>query len=302
MVSVLGVDIGGSKTQAVLADLDGRQLATATVGSANHQSVGFDGALQALDELAAALPSAPAPAVVYAGAAGTDTPAIADFLVEALASRFTGGDPSRVVATHDTRILLAAGRCRSGCVAICGTGSVAWALGPAGQARAGGWGPALGDDGSGYGIARDTVRSALSDADHGRPVSRLTRALLDAVSVEAPADLLECFYARPERAYWAGLAGLVCDRARAGDVDAERIIAAAVSALSADIGLACSRAGVDGPILLAGGFITHHSDVAAALTERLTGLGLRDISLLDREPVWGAVDLACSLAREAEDA
>ncbi len=299
MVSVLGVDIGGSKTRAVLADLDGRQLATATVGSANHQSVGFDGALQALDELAAALPTA-SPAVVYAGAAGTDTPAIADFLAGALADRFTGGDTGRVVATHDTRILLAAGRCRTGCVAICGTGSVAWALGPVGSARAGGWGPALGDDGSGYGIARDAVRAALSEADHGKPAGGLTRALLDAVAVESPLDLLERFYATPQRSYWAGFAGLVCNRAYAGDDDAGRIIAAAVTALSADVALAGARAGVDGPVLLAGGFVSHHPHFAAAVTQRLTGLGLRDISLLDREPVWGAVDLARALAKEAE--
>ena len=302
MVSVLGVDIGGSKTRAVLADLDGRQLATATVGSANHQSVGFDGALQALDELAGALPATPAPAAVYAGAAGTDTPAIADFLAGALAERFTSGDTTHVVATHDTRILLAAGRCRTGCVAICGTGSVAWALGPAGEARAGGWGPALGDDGSGYGIARDAVRAALSEADHGRPPGGLTRALLEVVAVEAPVDLLERFYAMPQRSYWAGLAGLVCERAYAGDDDAGRIIAAAVAALGADIALACARAEVDGPVLLAGGFIGHHPDFAAAVTERLTGLGLRDIGLLDREPVWGAVDLARSLIGEAADA
>ena len=37
---VVGVDGGGTKTDVVVADLDGRELAVATGGGANHEAIG----------------------------------------------------------------------------------------------------------------------------------------------------------------------------------------------------------------------------------------------------------------------
>lgn len=46
-----------------------------------------------------------------------------------------------------------------GVILVGSTGSVAWAVGPKGAARAGGWGPLHGDEGSGFWLGREGSRS-----------------------------------------------------------------------------------------------------------------------------------------------
>lgn len=47
---------------------------------------------------------------------------------------------------------------RPGVILVASTGSVAWAVGPRGSARAGGWGPLHGDEGSGFWLGREGSR------------------------------------------------------------------------------------------------------------------------------------------------
>lgn len=47
----------------------------------------------------------------------------------------------------------------AGVILVASTGSVAWAVGPKGSARAGGWGPLHGDEGSGFWLGREGSRS-----------------------------------------------------------------------------------------------------------------------------------------------
>src|SRR6266516_291937 len=46
---ILGVDGGGTKTLALLGDLDGHVLARGVSGSSNYNAVGFDAACSALE-------------------------------------------------------------------------------------------------------------------------------------------------------------------------------------------------------------------------------------------------------------
>src|SRR4051812_50068671 len=71
-MAVLGLDIGGSKTQAALAE-NGTVIAEALAGSANVTSVGPDAAGEQLDLVLARLGEANI-TTVCAGAAGGDTP------------------------------------------------------------------------------------------------------------------------------------------------------------------------------------------------------------------------------------
>ena len=70
--AVLGLDVGGSKTHAVLSDGD-TVLADVLAGSANPSSVGVAEAGRQLDTIVAQLGQVPV-AAVCAGAAGVDTP------------------------------------------------------------------------------------------------------------------------------------------------------------------------------------------------------------------------------------
>jgi glucosamine kinase len=315
MRHVLGLDIGGSKTHAILADAvaagtvptddDGaaplvQSVAECTVGSANIASVGPDEAAAALDDLAARLgigdPANHGIDAVFAGAAGADTPAARERLTNLLSRRFP---EARIHVDHDTRIILAAGGLTAGTVLISGTGSAAWAKADGGpEARAGGWGYLLGDEGSGYAVARSAVRNALHESDDGLPAGPLTARLLVQTGAAEPADLLDLFYRRPERRYWAGLAGTVfalaaSDAASAAIIDdAARHLAGLALTVNRRLGALPAAA----PVLLAGGMLVNQPSLAGRVRELLVAGGFTDVRVLDRAPAWGAVQLARQLA------
>src|SRR5262249_34878829 len=92
-------------------------------------------------------------------------------------------------------VLAAASPNNRGVALICGTGSLAWGRNIAGHvARSGGWGYLLGDEGSGYQIARAALVAALQAADgRGQPTVLLDR-LLSALGARIPEELVELVY------------------------------------------------------------------------------------------------------------
>jgi glucosamine kinase len=285
---VVGLDVGGSKTRAVLADAGG-VLAETVVGSANVASVG---AGEATRQLSAALERLGGTDIrrVCAGAAGADSPDQREQLAAVIAGLLP---KARVTVVHDAQLLLAAAGLDTGIALISGTGSVAWGVDPAGRTwRAGGWGYLLGDEGSGYGVARSAVRHVLARLDRDEAPDRLTAALVARCGLAGPEALQERFYANPERRYWARQAGVVFELAAAGDPAGRRIVDEAADALSALVRTVAGVLGSTGPLVCAGGLITHQPLLLARLRHDLAGAGITDIRLLDRDPVHGAVHLA----------
>src|SRR5262249_21968749 len=122
----------------------------------------------------------------------------------------------RVCVVGDAEpILAAATPDNCGVALICGTGSLAWGRNALGQtARSGGWGYLIGDEGSGYAIARAAVAAAMRAADgRGQPTAIL-ELLLKKFGVASPPELVERIYA-PEfkREQLATLCTLVFDAA-----------------------------------------------------------------------------------------
>lgn len=291
MPSILGLDIGGSKTHALLAR-NGHVIAEAFAGSANISSVGEAAAVRALSELAERFGSVTVD-VVCAGAAGADSEAGRERLFALLTRLFPA---ARILVTHDTHLILAAAGLTSGTVLISGTGSVAWCRTEDGrETRAGGWGYLLGDEGSGYAIVAEAVKAALADAEEGRPTTPLTSRLLSATAARRPWELLDLFYARPERRYWAGLSTQVFAAATEGDGTAVVLLDHAADSLAGLVLRACRRlestASTDA-VVLAGGLLTNSSYLADAVTARLRDAGLPDIHVLGIAPAFGAIALA----------
>src|SRR4051812_1770386 len=288
---VLGLDVGGAKTHAVLSDGE-RVLADLLAGSAKPSSVGGAEAGRQLDAGVAQLGTV-RPAAVCAGAAGVDSVEAAERFRRLLGER---APTARIGVVHDTELVLAAAGTSTGIVVISGTGSVAWGRNPQGQvARAGGWGYLLGDEGSGYGVARDAVRHALRLLDQGREPDLLARRLAAACGLSRAGLLLDHFYARPERRYWAQQAGLVFALAADGDPASGRVVEAAAGALATLVRTVGDRIGSGGPVVLAGGLAVHQPDLQAGIRSRLLGHGYNDVRVLDRDPAHGAVALARSL-------
>jgi N-acetylglucosamine kinase-like BadF-type ATPase len=201
------------------------------------------------------------------------------------------------MVVHDAELILATAGVRAGIALISGTGSVAWGRTHTGaQARAGGWGYLLGDEGSGYAIARDAVRHALHRADCGLAPDLLTERLVAACGLTHPGQLLDHFYATSNRRYWARRSGVVYDLAAAGDPAATTLVSTAAQDLTRIVQQVHDRLDrpTDLPVVLGGGILVNQPVLREALGKALALHGLTDLRVLDREPAHGAVRLACT--------
>jgi glucosamine kinase len=291
--TVIGVDIGGSKTHGVRA-VDGVPVAEAVAGSANIASVGPAEAGRQLDGLLSQLGATGVDALC-AGAAGADGAESVATLRRLFAERVPG---ARVAIVHDARLVLAAAGMDTGVALISGTGSVAWGVRPDGtDARAGGWGHLLGDEGSGYRVAVEAVRHALDRMDAGAPVDALTATLLAQSGLSAREQLVDHFYGTQDRRYWAQRAPALVAPAAAGDPAACALLTGAADALAALATRVLDRLGLPGPVVLGGGFAVHQPALQEAVRERLPGV---EVHVLTQEPVTGAVRLAAALVSHPE--
>ena len=282
---VLGLDIGGSSSRARLSE-GGHTVSEASAPGANVALIDPDVVAERLTSLIEQLGS-PHPASCCAGAAGAEVPAGRRRLEDLLARLLPD---ARVLVVHDTRLILAAAALDAGIALIAGTGSVAYARNHNGdEARAGGWGWMLGDEGSGAWIVREALRELMRRREEGVQLSVLGERLLVATDSDDLLETISRVQLYHEAGQWAALAGEVFD-SMALDPGAARIVESAADALAALALHAGAKVGVDGPVVMAGGLLTNFSDLALKVQARV-GSGL----VLEEEPVAGAVRLAESL-------
>lgn len=291
---MVGLDIGGTKTRGIKV-VDGAVVADLEVGSANVQNVSRETAAANLAELFARLDAADA-ALVFAGAGGIDTAADA----EALAALIRAQAPrARVEVVHDSRLLLAAGRAATGVAVIAGTGSAAWGTNESGEeARAGGWGYLLGDEGSGYWLGREAVRYSLHRMNLGLPADGLTEALLASTGLTEPGELIAHFHS-PEtgRRYWAQQSRVVTEAADAGHAGARFMVDAAARDLARMAAQVARQLGIEGPVILGSGLGMHVPRLQEAFRTALAEQGIADVRVLDRDPIFGTIELAAASGR-----
>lgn len=278
----LGLDIGGSKTHGILLR-SGTVAGSSIAGSANVQNVPVDRALENLAEIFTALDARDVSRVI-AGSGGVDTPADAEAL-RSLIARFA--PHAAVDVVHDTRLILAAGHQPHGIALIAGTGSVAWGISPAGaQARSGGWGHLLGDEGSAYWIGREAVRHVLRRQETGGGTDPLTEALLERCEVQRPEQLISLFHGPTDRRFWADKAAVVF--AAAGADPAAAAIASSAADFLAQLVVDVARTlGMSAPVVVGGGLAAHQPVLRSALRKRFDAAGLDGVTFLTSDPVYG---------------
>ena len=167
MAIYLGIDGGGSKTSCLIGD-ETSVLGTGTGGASNVVRVGE---AQARESLAGAIRQACTVARlnpsqiggVCVGLAGAARPEISEVVRRIVAEIVPG---SVEVVGDNVIALQAAFGDGPGVIVIAGTGSIAYGRNREGQtARAGGWGFAISDEGSGHWIGRTAVAAAIGAWD-----------------------------------------------------------------------------------------------------------------------------------------
>jgi len=299
----IGLDGGGSKTLAVLADERGQELGRGLTGGCNYQAIGITCAQDAIREAIrqafdqAGLPVLPATGMCL-GLAGVGRPEdrqwVEDFIrAERLAERWK--------IANDGQLLLWAGTPEGwGIGVISGTGSIAYGRTPDGrEGRAGGWGYLLGDEGSGYAIGLAGLQAVAQAADGRGPDTLLTGKLLARWNLRKPWDLVGQVYRTGlGRIEIAALAELVLATAAAGDEVARAIEERAANDLAAQAAAVVRLLQLPGlvPAALGGGVLTHSDRLMRRLVElaRLHGVELAPVEQVS-EPVRGALRLALHL-------
>lgn len=179
----LGFDGGGTKTECVLADADGRILASAVAGPSNPLRAGYTRAWFALGEAADAVLSrqkihAGHIRGICAGLGGAGRTGVA----RRVTSFFERGYPNAGVrVTTDLEIALeAAFGAAEGIILLAGTGSAAFGRDANGRtARAGGRGPWFSDEGSAFDIGRRAF-DAVVRAEEGRgPQTTISKRIFE---------------------------------------------------------------------------------------------------------------------------
>jgi glucosamine kinase len=179
MALYLGFDAGGTKTDCALAD--GEQiLARALGGSIKPLRVSLEEAQRHIANLLVEISARSgrdlaAVSASCIGTAGVRLPQTDGWMRQIL-STCAGG---KIVVCGDEEIALdAAFPGEAGVLVMAGTGSNILGRTSIGERlNVGGWGPALGDEGSGYWIGHQALRSAFYTSDFGRRSMLLDRVM-----------------------------------------------------------------------------------------------------------------------------
>lgn len=219
----LGLDIGGTKTACALAD-ERQILGRSRAGSAKVLRVGKAEAAvhlrEALDAVSAqsgvALADVTASCI---GTSGVAIPDVTDWLREQMARRVGG---TLTVVGDEVITLDAAFPGDCGVIVIAGTGSNVIGRSHSGwMTHAGGWGPALADEGSGNLLGQQALRGVFSAINAGEEPLLLHR-VLEHLGLRTKDDLVAV--ANVLGFSFASLMPIVVQAARDGDAVARKTL------------------------------------------------------------------------------
>lgn len=269
---ILAVDGGQSSTLALVAATDGRILGAGFAGPSNHvdEPGGPERLRVALTQSSReALAQVAAPHVVSICLGMTGGAEMAYTVMQAMFPQ------ARLQSYYDCVTALAgASLAQPGVVVIAGTGAVAYGrLADGREAKAGGWGYLMGDEGSGYDIGSAALRAASQAADGRAPMTSLMKLIPAHWHLPDLSAVHRAVYAgQITRPQIARLTVPVLLAAQARDVVAQRLLttageqlATAAAAVIEQLGL--SATGID--VFPTGGVFQSSDFVTSAFRQAL---------------------------------
>ncbi len=217
----LGVDVGATKTHALITDEEGRAVGFGAGGPGNHEIVGYPGLIAALRTATdQALSSASLRKDQIAGAgfgvAGYDWPSERTATLNAIAEL---GFTAPVNAVNDTIIGLMGGAIEGwGIAVISGTGCNCrgWDKAHSREGMVTGGGDGMAEYAGATDIVQEAVRAISREWSRRGPATGLTPAFMKLVGAPSPASLLEGL-STDEYSIDGGVAPLVFEVAATGD-------------------------------------------------------------------------------------
>ena len=234
----IGVDAGGTHSTAIAYDETGKEIGRAE-GGTGQINADYEGGIKNIsDTINELLNKVDGDCMrILVGIAGLSVVGNAPEVAATISSRINNL-PTRAIT--DSLLALYAGlEGDDGALVIAGTGSVYNGLQDGHLIAVGGYGNILGDEGSGYAIARSAMQSALLSWDK-REENSLIPMFTKLFDVEHMNECNAKFY-RMSNPEVSGMAVHVAKLADAGDEDATKVIKEQAHLLARDILIGLSR-------------------------------------------------------------
>ena len=265
----VGIDGGGTKTAVELRTRGSAAHSRAVFGPLNCNSDRTAAAKTLTDTLAwlAAQPEGLAGCDgLCIGSAGISNPDAYNFIQDIIrAGGYTG--PLQIVGDQVTALAGALGQ-PVGTVLIAGTGSICYARTADGrEARSGGWGHLIDDEGSAYALGRDILRAVVRAADGRAPATALTELVAQRLGAPGVQPVIRFTYApTTTKKKIAALAPLLDPALQQGDAAAQAIIAHAADELTQMAAAAMQPLGLQtGSMALLGSVLQKNETLRAAV-------------------------------------
>ncbi len=193
---IAGIDAGGTSTKCVIVDQSGKCMIRAEAGPANPQLVGFKQAVESVKESlnrACTGIGLDRVDILGIGIAGVGRSEDIKLTRDHLDSFFLAEE---VYLSNDGLIsLYRALAGENGIVVTAGTGSIVYGLSEMGNLeRAGGWGPLLGDEGSGFYLGLEAIKAVIRSSENREANTILTEIIKDELAITDLFELIPFVY------------------------------------------------------------------------------------------------------------
>ena len=270
MKYIAGIDGGGTKTNILCCDLQGKQIATQKFGPFNLNSIGEEGFADLMAEICTFLKNIGECTALCIGAAGTSNPHMR--LLVQLAMENAGITNWKLVGDQEIA-LRGALEGQPGISVVAGTGSVCYGQNEKGEeVGAGGWGHLLGDEGSGYAIGRDVLREVTHCWDGYGMETSLVKAVEENLYLDTPQKLIAYVYEN-DKSSVAKVARIAEQEASRGDKTANRILQSNARELGYQVKAVAKRLSMSrGEVALLGGLLENETVYRKYLVDEISSL------------------------------
>lgn len=226
MKYIIGVDGGATTTEAVAYSLEDKEMGKGYSGFGNlllDFNEAVKNIISAIEQCQISLKEQNGQGEclgIYLGLAGIEVSDNIHKVETLLKEKFH----CKVQGFHDTELAHAAIlKGEDGIITISGTGSVSYGLYKGKQARTGGWGHILGDEGSGYKIALEAFKRMTLEDDSGWDRSKLTQTIMNKLNADTVNDI-KGFIHTASKGEIASFAPIVVELARASEINSVNIL------------------------------------------------------------------------------
>ena len=281
--AMIAIDGGGTKTEFILFEPNGKIVKREVLGGSNINSLGVQNSFSVLKSgIEALLLEGYEVVAIYAGIAGCGIEDNRKKMLSFLKKNYSDinfdvrSDLMNVMNSNiDSQKMIAV---------ICGTGSVVCAKTPTTTHRIGGWGYAFDSGGSGYDFGRDAICAALAERD-GVGEETLITPLVEEKLNGTATDKISEIYSK-DKDYIASFSRTVFEAYSKGDKVALDIIDRNISRVCYLINKAYQMYDCGNTVVISGGLVSE-KDILTKYFKKYTEKNLK-IIFNDIPPIVGA--------------